>query len=127
MINQSLLILYVSDQKAATEFYKAVLEKVPSMDVQGMTEFNLRTDIRLGLMPLAGAKKLLGSGKFPPGAKDVPKAELYLLVDDADSYLMRAVESGAELIHHVEPRDWGDRVGYCFDPDGHVLAFAEAL
>jgi len=25
----------------------------------------------------------------------------------------------------VESRDWGDRAGYCLDPDGHVLAFAE--
>lgn len=127
MINQSLIILYVADQKAATRFYKSVLKTVPSLDVPGMTEFDLGRDIRLGLMPLAGAKKLIGTENFPSSARDVPKAELYLLVDDAKSYLSRAVTSGAQLIHQVESKDWGDRAGYCFDPDGHVLAFAEVL
>jgi len=127
MINQSLIVLYVADQKAATVFYKAVLKTTPNLDVPGMTEFSLGKDIRLGLMPLASAKKLIGSGKFQSGAKDIPKAELYLMVDDPNSYLKRAVESGAQLIHQVESRDWGDRAGYCFDPDGHVLAFAEVL
>ncbi len=58
---------------------------------------------------------------------DNPKAELYLMVDSAALYLERAISSGATLLLDVEPRDWGDKVGYCFDPDGHVLAFAESL
>jgi len=29
-------------------------------------------------------------------------------------------------ISELKDRDWGDRVGYISDPDGHVLAFAES-
>jgi len=34
------------------------------------------------------------------------------------------VAAGAAELSPVLPRDWGDGVGYCLDPEGHVLAFA---
>jgi len=37
------LILYVTDQVAATAFWKAVLDCPPTLDVLGMTEFALGT------------------------------------------------------------------------------------
>ncbi|NQV51239.1 MAG: VOC family protein [Candidatus Marinimicrobia bacterium] len=127
MIKQNLIIFYVTDQKAAMLFYKSILDSDPSLDVPGMTEFKIGSDSRLGLMPLAGAKKLLSEEWFPMGSKAFPMAELYLSVDNAEGYLDRAIKGGATLIQKVENRDWGDRAGYCLDPDGHVLAFAEAL
>jgi hypothetical protein len=30
-------------------------------------------------------------------------------------------------ISALEDRDWGQRVAYSLDPDGHVLAFAEII
>ena len=90
-----------------------------------MTEFSLDSGTSLGLMPLASIKKLLGEKRFTQRTQVNPQAELYLIVDDAASYLNRAVDNGAQLLQTVAPRDWGDRVGYCLDPDGYVLAFAE--
>ena len=119
-------ILYVSDQKSARDFYQSILQAEPSLDVPGMTEFRLEGGFVLGLMPIEGIRHLLGNDVFPEPDTKNPRAELYLHVDDAEMYLDRAIKNGAQHILDVEIRGWGDRVGYCLDPDNHVLAFAES-
>ncbi|MBT3228985.1 MAG: glyoxalase [Candidatus Marinimicrobia bacterium] len=119
-------ILYVSDQEAARAFYESTLQIQPHLHVPGMTEFQLESGFVLGLMPTEGIKRLLGRDIFPEIAPGNPRAELYLTVDNAEEYLGRALQNGAEIILDVTMRDWGDRVGYCLDLDRHVLAFAES-
>ncbi len=119
-------ILYVSDQKSSTSFYAVALDLVPTLDVPGMTEFPLPGGAILGLMPSAGIVKLLGSAiPDPASAAGIPRAELYLVVGDAQAHLDRAVGAGARMVSKLTTRDWGHRAGYVLDPDGHVLAFAE--
>jgi uncharacterized glyoxalase superfamily protein PhnB len=120
------LILYVADQARATTFYEAALGFAPSLDVPGMTEFALGGDAMLGLMPEAGIRRLLGDAIADPAlAAGTPRAELYLVVPDADAAFERAVAAGARILSPVGRRDWGDRAGYLADRDGHVLAFAD--
>ncbi len=126
MIKQAMTILYVSDQEAAREFYELVLEIEPSLHVPGMTEFQLTDGVVLGLMPVHGIKQLLGHDLFKDSASNVPRVEMNLNVDDAQNYIDRAIKNGAEPILDVSMQNWGDRVGYCLDPDRHVLAFAES-
>ena len=98
----------------------------PDLNVPGMTEFVLGEDCVLGLMPVAGIKRLLGSSLPDPStAQGVPRGELYLLVDDPEEYHARALHHGAVELSNVSLRDWGDVAGYSLDPDGHVLAFAK--
>lgn len=119
------LILYVSDQKASASFYARALALKPRLDVPGMTEFQLGADTVLGLMPAAGIKRLLGAAlPDPASAAGVPRAELYLLVDDPADGHRRALENGAKELSALAPRDWGHEAAYSLDPDGHVLAFA---
>jgi uncharacterized protein len=126
MIERSHFILYVDNQDLSSVFYRTVLAVEPEVDVPGMTEFRLGKDAILGLMPLAGIRRLLGDALPDPGtAQGLPRAELYLLVDDAGECLHRALAAGARLLSPVLPRDWGHAVGYVLDPDGHVLAFAK--
>lgn len=121
------LILYVRDQRASARFYEAALGIPPRLDVPGMTEFELSDGCVLGLMPEAGARQLLGDGvPDPAGATGVPRAELYLTVDDPTAWLARAVAAGAREVDPVRPREWGHEAGYCVDGDGHVVAFARA-
>ncbi len=127
MIVQGMTILYVSDQKASKAFYESVFQVQPTLDVPGMTEFRLENGFTLGLMPQDGIKRLLGQDLFPERDERNPRVELYLHVGNAQLYLDRAIKNGAELIHKVSMRDWGDRVGYYLDPDRHVLAFAETV
>ncbi|MEW6758796.1 MAG: VOC family protein [Acidobacteriota bacterium] len=119
------LILYVADQARSADFYRKALAVEPSLDVPGMTEFDLGRGVVLGLMPEAGIRRLLGDRiQDPAAAGGAPRAELYLRVEDPAACLDRAVEAGARLLDPVKARDWGHRAGYCLDPDGHVLAFA---
>ena len=118
-------ILYVVDQERSTAFYTAVLARAPRLDVPGMTEFALPGGAVLGLMPERGIERLLGAAMpSPASARGVPRAELYLLVPEPESYHARAVAAGAKELSPMQVRSWGDAAAYSLDPDGHVLAFA---
>jgi catechol 2,3-dioxygenase-like lactoylglutathione lyase family enzyme len=118
-------ILYVADQRRSAAFYSEVLGRAPSLDVPGMTEFELPGGSILGLMPEDGIRRLLGEA-LPElrGARGIPRSELYLVVDEPRSFHGRAVKAGASELSPVQPRDWGHDAGYSLDPDGHVVAFA---
>lgn len=119
------LILYVADQARSTAFYSAVLGLAPRLHVPGMTEFELAGGAVLGLMPESGIRRLLGDAlPDPADARGVPRAELYLVVDDPRAFHARALSAGARELSPLLPRSWGHRAAYSLDPDGHVLAFA---
>lgn len=120
------LILYVKDQKRSRDFYRDVLQLEVVLDVPGMTEFQLSTDTKLGLMPESGIQKILQDIVPNPAlGSGIPRCEIYLYVDDPTTYFQRAIESGAIQIQEETPREWGDSVTYCADLDGHILAFAK--
>jgi uncharacterized glyoxalase superfamily protein PhnB len=90
-----------------------------------MTEFTLGAHVVLGLMPEAGIRSLLGpSLPDPAAAHGIPRAELYLVVEDAAAYHARAQAAGASELSPLTRRSWGDDAAYSLDPDGHVIAFA---
>jgi len=127
-MHESLFILYVRDQRRSADFYRAALDTAPRLDVPGMTELALGGGAVLGLMPEAGIRRLLGDAlPDPAAAAGVPRAELYLRVDDPGACHQRALAAGARELSPLARRDWGDRAAYCLDPDGHVLAFAAPL
>ena len=121
-------ILYVADQEKSKIFYSLVLNKIPVLHVPGMTEFLLDEKTKLGLMPEAGINKIL-SGKTPNPAdgNGIPRCELYLKSDNMMVLYENAIKAGAKLVSEPSPRDWGDKVAYVADPDGHIIAFAEKL
>lgn len=122
---QAEFIVYVASQAAATAFWRNVLNRDPSLEVPGMTEFALGDGAVLGLMPEAGIRALLGPALPDPAqARGIPRGELYLLVDDPAAYHARALAAGARELSPLTTRSWGDRVAYSLDPDGHVIAFA---
>ena len=123
---QAHFILYVRDQVVSAVFYRHVFDYEPTLDVPGMTEFCLSESVVLGLMPETGIKKLLGEPLPDPQlARGIPRAEVYLIVENAQAYYWRALSKGARPLSEPVTRDWGHTVAYCLDPDGHVLAFAE--
>ncbi len=124
-MHEALFIFYVRDQEAATHFYQQVLARAPRLHVSGMTEFALRDGSVLGLMPAAGIRRLLCDRiPDPATAHGIPRAELYLRVDEPATYHRRVLASGGQQLDALKLRDWGDEVAYSQDPDGHVLAFA---
>jgi uncharacterized protein len=128
MLQTTHTILYVQDQDASTTFYSSVLNLAPDLHVPGMTEFRLSDTAILGLMPIDGIRRLLGSAiPDPAEGTGIPRVELYVRVGDPDSYHRRALAEGARELSPMAERDWGDRAAYSMDRDGHVLAFAASL
>lgn len=118
-------ILFVAAQEKSTAFYSSVLGEAPILNVPGMTEFRLGQEAILGLMPEDGIARLLGASiDHPSSARNAPRSELYLVVDEPSAFHARAIASGARELSPLALRDWGHMVAYSLDPDGHLLAFA---
>ena len=126
-IHRAHTILYVKDQKRSCEFYSKVLMAKPMLDTPGMTEFMLGGPAVLGLMPETGIKSLLGEAiQDPTETNGIPRAELYLVVEDPTLMVERAIKEGAKELSPMQMRDWGDSVAYVQDFDGHIIAFAQS-
>ena len=124
-ITASEFILYVADQSRSARFYSRVLGVEPTLDVPGMTEFALSPVCKLGLMPETSIARIIsGPLPHPSNGSGVPRCELYLMVEDLDAALQNAEAAGARLVDVARDRDWGHRVAYYADPDGHVIALA---
>ncbi|MFI5263167.1 MAG: lactoylglutathione lyase [Candidatus Kapaibacterium sp.] len=119
-------ILYCADQQRSTNFYQRLLLQKPVLNVPGMTEFQLTQNVKLGLMPEEGIVSILGEQmKHPALGYGIPRCELYIYTDEPEEYFKRALEIGGVAVSHVASRDWGDKVGYVSDLDGHIVAFAQ--
>ena len=124
---QAEFILYVADQTRSRNFYRTVLAMEPTLDVPGMTEFDLG-GCNLGLMPEAGIARIVTPALPHPGqANGIARGELYLLVTTAEEFVGRCRAANALEVSPLLVRDWGHRVAYFADPDGHVLAIAEPI
>ena len=121
-------ILYIADQRRSTAFYSSVLAVEPRLDVPGMTEYALPGGGVLGLMPESAIYRLLGDAlpDLAP-ARGVPRAELYLVLDEPEAFHQRALAAGAAELSPMLARSWGHVAAYSQDLDGHVLAFARVL
>ncbi|HQW05606.1 MAG: VOC family protein [Flavobacteriales bacterium] len=120
-------ILYVRDQEHSCAVYSTLLGQEPTLHVPGMTEFDLG-GCKLGLMPGSGIARIITPVlKHPENAAGVPRCELYLLVDDLQAALHRAGSAALQIVDPATERDWGHRVAYFADPDGHVIALATPI
>ena len=121
-------ILYVNDQEASCRFYKSIFRKDPELNVPGMTEFTLAENFKIGIMPNKGIAKILGNEMpHPDSGNGIPRCELYFYVENIRVEFDNAIKCGAKLISPVSDREWGDKVCYFSDPDGHIIAFAEKM
>lgn len=130
MINSKeiIIIIYVEDQKRSRDFYTALLDNAPSLDVDGMTEIPINETTRLGLLPGDGIVKILDGNVDNPNQNTAyPRCELYLYVDSPEFYYERALSLGARGISEMKPRNWGDNTAYCSDFDGNIIAFAKRI
>jgi len=119
-------ILYVSNQEESSKFYQKIFRKKPDLNVPGMTEFIISDNCKIGLMPNKGIAKILNDKTpHPDSANGIPRCELYFYVENLQLEFDNAINGNAKLISPIAHRDWGDKVCYFSDPDGHIIAFAE--
>ena len=117
-------MLTVTDVKAAAAFYQKAFGFAKRGIMNGPdgkamhAELTLRgTTLMLGPeMPQMGSRSAKSVGASP--------ATLYVLTDDADKVVAKAVKLGATSKGPVMDMFWGDRVGHVIDPDGYAWAVA---
>lgn len=125
---KTIFIIYVANQELSKNFYQKLLQEKPILDVTGMTEFKINEHSKLGIMPENGIANLLGENIIHPSkGNGIPRCEIYLYVNSPEDFYERAIKYGAKPISKCMTRDWGDKVAYCADFDGNILAFAQTL
>ncbi len=119
-------ILYVEDIERSKNFYAKLLQKDPVSEVEGMVEFRLADNVKLGLMPEESVFNLLEKKIMDPQlGNGIPRCELYLRFDDVRERINQVLGDKVQEISNLRRRDWGDDVAYISDPDGHIIAMVE--
>ncbi|MBI1317159.1 glyoxalase [bacterium] len=119
-------IWFVDNPLHSAEFYGSVVERAPRLLLPTMVAFDIGPGMVLGLMRRQGIERLLGIETTSPRQAGA-QSELYWLRPDAAALYQRALSAGARNLSDFQDRDWGHRVAYVLDPDGHLLAFAESI
>ena len=117
-------MLTVSDVKAAAEFYQKALGFTKRGIMNGPdgkaihAELTLRgTTLMLGPeIPQMGSRSAKTIGASP--------ASLYLLTENVDKTVAKAVKLGASPKGQVMDMFWGDRTGTVVDPEGYTWMIA---
>jgi len=108
----------------AIEFYKQAFgaEQVTRLD--GPDGKIMHASVQIGNSRVMLAEEAPNWKSFGPKSLNGSPVVLHLYVEDADSFVQHAVDSGAKLILPVSEMFWGDRYGQLEDPFGHRWSVA---
>ena len=81
----------------------------------------------LGLFERDGFAGEAAADPIPADPSRQTATEIYVRMDDARSAVERLRELGARELKQLEPKVWGHEAAYFADPDGNVVAVAQAL
>jgi uncharacterized glyoxalase superfamily protein PhnB len=96
------------------------------VDVPVYVELTLPGNRGLGLYAQASFALNTRQPAVLPPEGAISGSEIHLVADDAAGTIAVALGAGARLLSPLAPRSWGQDVGYLADPDGNVLAIAQA-
>jgi catechol 2,3-dioxygenase-like lactoylglutathione lyase family enzyme len=83
-------------------------------------------DGTLGLCERETYADLTHATPMAPQNGDVSPAYLYVRVTDVRATVAKLAEAGARQLAPLEPRSWGEEAAWFGDPDGNVVAVAQA-
>jgi len=117
-------MLTVADVKAAAGFYQKAFGFAKRGIMNGPDGKPMHAELTL-----RGATLMLGPESPERGARSAKTlgaspGTLYLLVDNADKVVAKAVKLGATAKGPVMDMFWGDRAGTVVDPDGNSWMIA---
>jgi PhnB protein len=116
-------ILTVTDVKAAADFYQKAFGFAKRGIMDGPDRKAIHAELRLrGTTLMLGPEMAQGSRS----AKTIGASPttLYLLTENADKTVAKAIKLGAASKGPVMDMFWGDRVGTVVDPEGYTWMVA---
>ena len=116
--------LYMSDARAAIDFYKRAFGAVELFRMDGENGKIGHAELRLGDSPIMLADEYPDMGALSPTTIGGSPMSLLFYVDDVDHVVERAVKEGATLVRPVKNEFYGDRTGGVKDPFGHTWFIA---
>jgi catechol 2,3-dioxygenase-like lactoylglutathione lyase family enzyme len=114
----SIVTLGVADLPRAVAFYEALGWERADSSMDAIAWFHT-ADTNLGLFP---TDDLAADANLPTTRGPFDGITLAINVetaDEVDRYLAEAVAAGGRLLKPATTPDWGGRMGYFADPDGH--------
>jgi len=116
-------VLLVRDIEKSKHFYNTILGQEILMDFGRNVGFKgglaiWDRDYALNLIFEEEAKDtLVGANNF----------EVYFETKDLDNLYKRLVNEKVKVIHAIREHPWGQRAFRIYDPDNHVIEFAESM
>lgn len=116
------VVLYVKDLAKSIEFYRDVVGLEFKFEQSGYAEF--KTDgCKFGLFEDSQLASLIDTRMGTDG----PSMEIVLLVANVDAEAGRLEKAGVQLLSGPVDRAWGHRTIHFYDPDRHVVEFAQEI
>jgi len=108
----------------AIEFYKKAFNAVALARLPGPDGKIVHAMIRIGDSVVMLVDEFPQWGALGPGSLKGSPVTIHLYVENADAFVARAVEAGAEITMPLADMFWGDRYGLLEDPFGHRWSVA---
>jgi PhnB protein len=108
----------------AIEFYKKAFGATEMFRLPGPDGELMHGSIRIGDSAVMLAEENEKHGIFGPKRLNGSPVIIHLYVEDADAFVARAAEAGANVTMPVAEMFWGDRYGRLQDPFGHMWSVA---
>jgi predicted enzyme related to lactoylglutathione lyase len=121
------VIFAVSDVGRSVAFYQGVFHWLRNERISYQEYVELHApDGTLGLCERETYATLTQATPMAPSNGDVSPAYLYVRVPDVRTTIARLEEAGARPLAPLAPRSWGEEAAWFADPDGNVVAVAQA-
>ena len=116
------VVLLVEDIEKSKYFYNIILGQKIVMDFGR----NVGFEGGLAIWEREYALNLIFQEKTSDIRVGANNTEIYFEFDDLDS-LFAQLKGKVEVIHSIREHPWGQRAFRVYDPDGHIIEFAESM
>ena len=116
-------VLLVNDVEKSKYFYNVVLGQKIMMDFGK----NVGFEGGLAIWEQDYALDLIFHDKSRDIKVGANNVEIYFESQDLDSLYKRLAKEKVEIIHPIREQPWGQRVFRLYDPDNHIIEFAESM
>jgi catechol 2,3-dioxygenase-like lactoylglutathione lyase family enzyme len=117
------VVLLVEDIQKSKHFYNSVLGQKVVMDFGK----NVGFEGGLAIWERDYALNLIFQEKTQKIEVGANNAEIYFESDDLDDLIKRLAKEEIKVIHSIREQPWGQRTFRVYDPDNHIVEFAESM